>query len=66
MLKEGSLVRVFKKKYNDDYHNIGEYKYGKIIKKYPNFFLVRMEDKYDECFKEYELEEIKGNDYKNN
>lgn len=62
MIKEGSEIRVYKLKGGDSYHTAGEYKYGKAIKQYPNFWLVELEGKYKECFKTYELEEVSDDD----
>lgn len=59
MIEEGSKVMVFKEREGDTYHRQGEYKTGVVLKKYPNFCLVWLEDKYRECFKEYELIGVK-------
>lgn len=55
MIIEGTKVKVFKEKYGDTYHRQVEEKTGVVLKKYPNFYMILLEDKYRECFKEYEL-----------
>lgn len=59
MIAEGTKVKVFKEKNYDTYHKQGEYKNGVVLKKYPNFYLLLLEDSYRECFRENEIIELK-------
>ena len=58
MIEIGDKIKVFKERNSDTYHKQGEYKNGVVLGKYPNFYLVLIEDSYRECFRENELERV--------
>lgn len=52
-MKIGDKVIINKKR--KSFEEFNNYKKGKIIQKYENFIVVRLEKGYNECFKESEL-----------
>ena len=55
MINIGDAVKVFKARDFDTCHQKGEWKKGVVLKKYPQFYLILIENAYKECFFESEV-----------